>query len=77
MQYGYNYRLSYGTLLGFSERQTMAALKYETGVLGLQDLMKYPLKSSYTASNDSNGEAGRPETPDDELSPSGERSRNQ
>lgn len=77
MQYGYSYRLMYGTLLGYSERQTMAALAFEQDVLGLQDIMKYPLQSSYTASGNPSDEGGRPQTPDDELSPSGERSRNQ
>ena len=73
-QYSYSYRLAYGTLLGFTERETMADLLFETEILGLQNLMQYPLQSSYTTSND--GEAGRPETPDDQLTPSGERSRN-
>ena len=78
-QYGYSYRLAYGTLLGFTERQTMAALKFETEVLGLQDIMKFPLQSSYTASgNDEVGQVGqgRPEKDSGDLSPSGERSRN-
>ena len=77
--YGYSYRLAYGTLFGFTERQTMASLKFETELLGLQDIMKYPLQSSYTTSN--NGEKGevgegRPEKDVTELSPSGDRSRN-
>ena len=79
-QYGFTYRLAYGTLLGFSERQTMAALKFETEALGLQNLMIYPLQSSYTSSGDSEkgqvGE-GRPEKDSGDLSPSGERARNQ
>ena len=74
-QYSFSYRLAYGTLLGYTERQTMAQLLFETQVLGLQDKMKYPLASSYTQSNDTS-EVGRPKTPDDELSPSGERTRN-
>ena len=79
-QYGYSYRLAYGTLEGFTERQTMASLKFETEVLGLQDIMKFPLVSSYTQSGSSeNGEVGQgaPEKDSGDLSPSGERSRNQ
>lgn len=79
-QYGYSYRLAYGTLLGFTERQTMAALKFENETLGLQNLMVYPLVSSYTSSGETEkgqvGE-GRPESDSGDLSPSGERSRNQ
>lgn len=75
MQYGYQYRLAYGTLLGFSERQTMAQIKFETEALGLQELMRYPLTSSFTTSGQD--DAGRPLKDDTELSPSGERSRNQ
>lgn len=79
LQYGYQYRLAYGTLLGFTERQTMAQLKFETEMLGLPDLMKYPLSSSFTtAGEDEKGQVGegRPEKDAGELSPSGERSRN-
>lgn len=75
-QYSYSYRLAYGTLLGFSEKQTMAQLMFETQVLGLPNLMKYPLQSSYTTSNDAEGENGAPEKDVTELSPEGERSRN-
>lgn len=76
--YGYSYRLAYGTLLGFSERQTMASLKFEIDVLGLQNTMKYPLQSSYTTSGNEVGQVGegRPEKDAGDLSPSGERSRN-
>ena len=78
-QYSYSYRLAYGTLLGFSERETMASLLFETQALGLQNLMQYPLQSSYTTSNDGEkgivGE-GAPEKSPEELSPEGERSRN-
>ena len=77
MQYGYAYRLMYGTLLGFTERQTMAALAFEQDILGLHNIMQYPLSSSYTSSGADSQDVGRPQTPDDELSPSGERSRNQ
>ena len=79
MQYGFMYRLQYGTLLGFTERQTMAELKFESEVLGLQNKMIYPLSSSFTSSGNAKigqvGE-GRPLTDDTALSPSGERSRN-
>lgn len=78
-QYSYSYRLAYGTLLDISERETMAQLMFETQVLKLQDLMQYPLQSSYTTSNDGEkGEVGEgaPEKPAEELSPEGERSRN-
>ena len=78
-QYGFTYRLSYGTLLGYSERQTMASILFEQNVLGLQDIMQYPLQSSYTASgNTTDGQIGqgRPEKDSGDLSPSGERSRN-
>lgn len=74
-QYSFSYRLAYGTLLGYTERQTMAQLMFETEVLGLQEKMKYPLASSYTQSGEPS-EVGRPTTPDDELSPSGDRTRN-
>lgn len=78
-QYSYSYRLAYGTLLGFSERQTMASLIFETQALKLPELMKYPLQSSYTTTNgDEKGVVGEgaPEKDPEELSPSGERSRN-
>lgn len=76
-QYSYSYRLAYGTLMGFTEKQTMAQLMFETSVLGLQDIMKYPLQSSYTQTG-VDGEVGQgaPEKPVEELSPEGERSRN-
>ena len=78
-QYGYSYRLAYGTLLGFTERQTMAALRFELDALGLQDIMIHPLVSSYTSTGETEkgqvGE-GRPESDSGDLSPSGERSRN-
>jgi hypothetical protein len=72
-QYGYPDRLAYNTLLGISERETMASMWMEFDLLGLQDKMIYPLASSYTQSSD--GEVGRPETPDEELTDSGQRTR--
>ena len=76
-QYSFSLRLLYGTLIGVAEREMIAALRFETQVLGLQNEMIYPLQSSYTTSNDGDGEPGRPEKDAGELSPSGERSRNQ
>ena len=78
-QYSFSYRLAYGTLMDISERETMASLMFETQALKLQELMQYPLQSSYTTSND--GEVGTvgegaPEKDVTELSPEGERSRN-
>lgn len=78
-QYSYSYRLAYGTLMGFTERQTIAQLKFETEILKLPEVMKFPLQSSYTASGDTEkGEVGEgaPTKDATELSPSGERSRN-
>lgn len=78
-QYSYQFRLAYGTLMGYSERETMASLMFESQVMKLQDLMQYPLQSSYTTSNDgTKGEVGQgaPEKDAGDLSPSGERSRN-
>lgn len=78
-QYSFSMRLAYSTLVGFTEKQTIAALRFEQDVLGLQDIMKYPLQSSYTITGEEEkGEVGQgaPEKPDDQLSPSGERSRN-
>lgn len=78
-QYSYSYRLALGTLMDVPEKQTMAELIFETQVLKLQDLMQYPLQSSYTTSNDGEkgtvGE-GAPEKDASELTPEGERSRN-
>ena len=78
MQYGYMYRLQYGTLLGFSEKQTMAELEFESAVLGLQNKMIYPLSSSFTSNGGETGQVGegRPQADAATLSPSGERSRN-
>ena len=81
LQHGYGYRLPYGTLLGFTERDSMAHLAFTQDVLGLHDIMMHPLQSSYTLTGDSSekGEVGegRPQVPDDQLSPSGDRSRNE
>lgn len=72
-QYGFTNKLFYNTLNGVSEKTTLAMAHLENDILGLQDKLSYPLSSSYTTSNT---DVGRPQTPDSELSPSGERSRN-
>ena len=74
-QYSFSNRLAYNTFNGISEKTTMAMEFFETKVLDLPNVMNHPLQSSYTTSN-ANDEGGRPNIPDDELSPSGERSRN-
>lgn len=79
-QYSFSMRLAYSTLLGFTERQTLSALHFEQDVLGLHNLMKYPLQSSYTMTGEEEkGEVGQgaPEKDPETLSPSGDRSRNQ
>ncbi len=59
-QYSYSYRLAYGTLLGVSEKETLAQLYLENEILKLQDRMKYPLNSSFTSSGDGyTGEVGQ------------------
>lgn len=79
-QYSYSYRMALGTLMDVPEKQTMASILFETQALKLQELMQYPLQSSYTTSNDGTekGEVGEgaPEKPVEDLSPEGERSRN-
>jgi hypothetical protein len=78
-QYSYSNRLAYGTLIGVSEKETLAQIYLETEVLKLQDKMKYPLSSSFTTSNDgytSEIGQGAPTKDDDELTPEGDASRN-
>lgn len=78
-QYGFMFRLALGTLYGFSELQTMGSLMFEQS-LGLQNLMIYPLQSSFTTTGDTTGTdpitGGRPTSDDSTLTPEGERSRN-
>lgn len=68
--------LAYNTLNEFSEKDTLAMLQMQD-ILNIPDTLK-PLATSYTQSGTS-GEVGegRPQTDDDELSPSGDRTRNQ
>jgi len=78
-QYGYSNRLAYGTLIGVSEREQLAQIYLETEVLKLQDKMIYPLSSSFTTSqNGYTPETGQgaPTKDDDDLTPEGDRSRN-
>lgn len=63
-------KLAYNTLNGFSEKDTLALNFLEENVLNLGQTL-VPWSTSYTQS----GEVGRPETPDDELSESGDRTR--
>lgn len=79
-QYSFSMRLAYATLLGFTERETLSALHFEQDILGLHEIMKYPLQSSYTMTGDEEkGEVGEgaPQKDPTQLSPSGDRSRNQ
>ena len=79
-QYSYANRIAYNTLLGIKEKETLAMLYFENEVLGLPDIMKFPLSSSFTTSGDSGTSSeigqGRPTIDDGDLSESGERSRN-
>ena len=75
-QYSFSNRMAYNTFNGISEKATMAMEFFETQVLHLPEIMTHPLQSSYTTSNTGEDEGGRPTIPDDELSPSGERTRN-
>ena len=76
-QYSYAMRLALGTFMGFTERETISSLHFEQDVLGLQNIMKYPLQSSYTMTGEEKGEVGEgaPTKDPDQLSPSGDRSR--
>lgn len=76
-KYSYSNRLAYNTLLGISEKETMAFEFLESQVLGLPNLMNHPLNSSFTQSG-TNGEVGEgaPEKDAGELTESGDRMRN-
>lgn len=73
-QYGFNNKIAYNTLNGISEKETLAMAFFEEQVLGLHDIMKYPLSSSFTTAGTDNptGEDGRPK--DDVQTTSGEES---
>ena len=76
-QYSFSNRMAYNTLNGISEKATLAMEYVESQILNLPTLMNHPLQSSYTSTGETGqvGE-GRPETDPENLSPSGERSRN-
>jgi len=63
-------KLAYNTLNGFSEKDTMALNFLEEQVLHLGETL-VPWSTSYTQSDN----VGRPETPDSELTDSGDRTR--
>lgn len=75
-QNGLPMALAYNTMNEFSEKDTLAMLQLQD-ILNIPDALK-PLSTSYTQSG-TDGEVGqgRPQTDDDELSPSGDRTRNQ
>ncbi len=75
-QYGLPNKLAFNTLNGFSELQTLALNFLEEECLGLTDKFR-PLQSSYTQSGTGEVGQGAPEKDATELSPSGERSRNE
>ena len=75
-QYSFSNRMAYNTFNGISEKTTMTMEFFENQVLHLPEVMTHPLQSSYTTSNTGEDEGGRPMTPDDELTPSGNRTRN-
>ena len=70
-QNGLPTKLAYMSLNNFSEQDTMSLNKLEEA-LDIPNIFR-PLNTSYTQS----GEAGRPQVDDDELSDSGDRTRNQ
>ena len=65
-------KLAYNTLNGFSEKDTIALNFLEEQVLHLGETL-VPWSTSYTQSDKE--EVGRPETPDSELTDSGDRTR--
>lgn len=69
-QNGFPTVLAYGACNGYSEKDTIALNNLEANILNLTSTFK-PLSTSYTQSN----EVGRPKTPDDELTDSGDRTR--
>lgn len=77
-QYSFSNRLAYNACNGISEKDTLAMMYLEENVLKLHKKMIFPLQSSYTQNGTETGEVGegRPTVPDDEISDSGDRSRN-
>lgn len=73
-QYSLPTKLAYMTLNGFSEKDTLALTYLEADVLKLQDILKYPLNSSFInpISNTDPVTGGRPK--DDVQTTSGEES---
>lgn len=76
-QHSFSTRLAYMATVGVSEKDALAMEFLENEVLHLNTLMNHPLQSSYTTAG-VQGEVGegRPEEDPEDLSPSGERSRN-
>lgn len=74
-QYSFSNRMAYNTFNGISEKSTIAMEFFETQVLHLPDVMNHPLQSSYTTSSTSD-DGGRPESDPEDLTDSGDRSRN-
>ena len=76
-QHSFSTRLAYLTTQGISEKDALAMEFLENEVLHLNTLMNHPLQSSYTTAG-VQGEVGegRPEEDPENLSPSGDRSRN-
>lgn len=68
-QNGFPTIFAYGACNGYSEKDVIALNNLEVDILGLTDKFR-PLSTSYTQSD-----VGRPKTPDDELSESGDRTR--
>lgn len=81
-QYGLPFQLALGTLSSFSEKDVLSLNYLEQTILDLKNRF-VPMNSSYTQSGNEGDDytpevgQGRPTVPDDELSDSGERSRNQ
>ena len=77
-QYSFSNRMAYNTFNGISEKTTLAMEFFETKVLNLPEIMNHPLQSSYTTAGGEavDDEGGRPDSNPEDLSPSGERSRN-
>jgi len=77
-QYSFSNRMVYNTFNGISEKATLAMEFFESQVLHLPEIMNHPLQSSYTTAGGEavDDEGGRPLSDPEDLSPSGERTRN-